>query len=245
MERKYLRNVMSIVSIALGLVATACGKDYAGGVDGGGGRRELPSAQEVAGSSDMLTIAVHYVSFRDGSGAPVVDEGAARSVVENISNYWRQCNIQFSIESFDAIDPTSVGARYNPSNYSELDNMRTAMQNGNSLLMIATGTWNRSGTLGNSGSNCYSSFPGDAAEGVVCEQKSSAKDFMLAHESGHWLNLRHTNDPSTDAVDDTNSGNVALNLMDHVVAASHDELTPGQCYRAREAIGSSRRGTVM
>lgn len=244
MERNYRRNVMSLAAIALGLMATACGKDYAAGQQVEG-RRELPSAEEVAAGSDMLTIAVKYISFNSADGGTVVDEAAARNVVDKMSHYWRQCNIQFALEQYQTISPSDIGARYNPANYSELDEMRIAAHSDMHLIMIATGSWNRSGSLGNSGSNCYSSFPGDAAEGIVCEQKSAAKEAMMAHEAGHWVNLRHTNSPGTDGVDDTNSGNVSNNLMDHVVATYHDDLTAGQCYRAREAIGRSRRATVM
>lgn len=245
MDRKCAKNIMSVAAIITGFIATACGKDYAGGVDGAATRRSLPSAQEIAGGSDTLALAVHYVSFRDSSGNVVVDQAAAQKAVQSMSNYWRQCHIEFALESYESIDPSTIGARFNPANYSEIDDIRHAMQNDRTLLMVATGTWNRSGTLGNSGSNCYSSFPDDSADGLVCEQKSAAKDFMLAHEAGHWLNLRHTNDPSADGVEDTNSSNVSANLMDHVVAASHDQVTAGQCYRAREAIGTSRREIVM
>lgn len=246
MERRPL--VSSLVCfglITLSMASTSCGKDYAGGAMEEGPRKELPSAQEVAGSDEMLTIAVRYLAFTDSSGAPVAQNGAVQQMVEGMSRYWRQCAIQFSLEEYQSIDAGSIGARYNPSNYSELDEMRMATQNDSQLTVIGTGAWNRSGSLGASGSNCYSSFPGDRAEGIVCEFKSAAKDFMMAHEVGHWLNLRHTNSPSTDAVDDTHSGNVAGNLMDHVVATSHDKMTPGQCYRAREAIGSHRRNAVM
>lgn len=244
MERNYLRNVLSLAAITTGLLVTACGKDYAAGQEMAG-RRPLPSAEEVAGGTDMLTIAVKYISFRDSNGGTVVDEGAARNVVDKMSNYWRQCNIQFALETYETVAPGDIGARYNPANYSELDEMRIAAHSDMHMIVIATGAWNRSGSLGNSGSNCYSSFPGDAAEGIVCEQKSAAKEAMMAHEAGHWVNLRHTNNPGTDGVDDTNAGNVGNNLMDHVVATYNDDLTAGQCYRAREAIGRSRRASVM
>ena len=246
MERRSLVSFfVSFGLVAVSLISTSCGKDYAGGAMEDGPRKELPSAQEVAGSDETLTIAVRYLAFTDSTGKAVAEQAAAQQMVEGMSRYWRQCNIQFALEEFKAIDAGSINARYNPSNYSELDEMRMATQNDSQLTLIGTGVWNRSGSLGNSGSNCYSSFPGDRAEGIVCEFKSAAKDFMMAHEVGHWLNLRHTNSPTTDAVDDTHSGNVANNLMDHVVAASHGDMTAGQCYRAREAIGSFRRNAVM
>ncbi|MEW6055242.1 MAG: M12 family metallo-peptidase [Bdellovibrionota bacterium] len=217
-----------------------------GGVNAAGARRELPSAEDVANGSDLLTIAVRYLSFRDSSGTAVASESKVRNMIDNdVAAVWRQCGISFKLERYEAVDASYANARYSPANYSELNQMRINTQSENDLVIIGTGTWNRAGDLGNSGSNCYSSFPGDRAEGIVCEKKSAGSSLIMAHEVGHWLNLRHTNSPTTDAVNDTTSRNVAYNLMDHIVRPSNDELTKGQCVRARTAIGEWRRRAVL
>jgi hypothetical protein len=225
---------------------SACGSGAAGAQDlSFGSRKELPAANEVAQSGEQLDIAVRYLSFTDSNGTAVVNQGEVQEAMDYASRIWAQCGIGFRLENFQEIQAESIGTRFNPANYSELDQMRINTQQDTDLIFIATGKWNRSGTLGSSGSNCFSSFPGDEAEGIVCEKSSAASPTMIAHEVGHWVDLRHTNSPSTDGVDDTNAGNVGNNLMDHFVGPSNTEMTRGQCARARSAIAEWRRNAVL
>jgi hypothetical protein len=203
--------------------------DGSGG--GIGGRRSIASASELMKSKEDLTVAVRYLSFVDESGGAVADESSVRQMVDEMSRVWSRCNISFALERYEKIAPSVVGARFNPANYSELNAMRKETQTDSDLLIIGTGKWNRAGDLGNGGSNCFSSFPGDAADGIVCEQKSAKSPVVMAHEAGHWLNLRHVT--------------ASRNIMNHLIAKSNTLFSDSQCEKARAAIGDARRNTVM
>lgn len=241
-RKSTLSVALSLIFALTGVVLTACGGAPNGGLSEG--RKELGSASEVAASTDDLKIAVHYVAFKDSAGA-VISEATAKQMLGEASQKWAQCNISFALEKYDAIDPSSIGAQISPANYSELDFMREKLQTNSDLLVIATASWNRSGDLGNTGSNCFSSFPGDEAEGIVCEAGVLTNSLLLSHEVGHWLNLIHTDDPNADYVDDTTAANASVNLMSHFVSPSNNQLTPGQCARARSSIADSRRNAVL
>lgn len=236
---------LPIVALLSMTFITGCGGDPRGGTEGGdGARRLLPSADEVAKSSDMLTIAVRYVSYRDSNGGVVADEQSVRDMLDYTSKIWAQCNIGLELVSYEVIEPSSIGEPYNPQSYSDIDRVRMKLQDDKHMLIIGSGTWGRSnGSLGSA--NCYSSFPGDEADGLICENKSASSPVIMAHEVGHWFYLKHTNNPSTDGVDDTASSNVGLNLMGNVIARSDDEMTQGQCERARRSVGEFRRNTVL
>lgn len=236
---------MAISMAATVLSVTACGSEAGRGPGSEFlGRRELGAADVVANSNEQLKVAVRYLAFRGGDGA-VAKRDAVEKMVSHMSDVWSQCYIGFMLENYSEIEPSGINAQFSPANYSELDSMREATQSDSDLEIIGSGKWNRAGDLGNSGSNCYSSFPGDQAQGIVCEASSAASPTIMAHEVGHWLNLYHTDDPTSDYIDDTTWQNQAGNLMLHLVAPTNTELTHGQCARARSAIAKFRRGAVV
>lgn len=241
---RVIRAIVPTTVITMILMLAGCGVDQNGGV-AVDGRKTLGAPESVATADDELKIAVHYVSFKDATSRPLIDESTVRKVVADMSSAWRQCRITFDLEKYDAIDAPSIGVNSNPANYSELDAMRMKLQTDSDFLAIATASWNRAGDLGRTNSNCFSSFPSDRASGTVCEAKVLQNSLLLSHEVGHWLNLYHTENPSSDYVDDTTANNVTTNLMNHLVLPENRDLTRGQCERARASIAQSRRNTVL
>lgn len=225
--------LFSLLALGAGMTVSACGSGATGGTMDGSGlseiRRELPSPDEVATSTDYLKVAVKYVAYRDSNGTVVADEQSVRDMVAVASSVWEQCNIGLELVKYEVVEPSAYGLSYNPGSYGEIDRARMQFQDDKHLLIMGTGTWGRSNNLGSA--NCYSSFPGDAAEGVICEKKSAASGMIMAHEIGHWFYLKHTGPGS--------------NLMDPLIGASDDTLTDDQCERARRTIGESRRNSVL
>lgn len=225
----------SLLALSTGLVATACGNGATGGTmdgstsTGNDFRRELPAPDEVARSSDFLAVAVKYVSYRDSNGAVVADEQSVRDMIASASKVWERCNIGLELATYEVVDPSAYGLAYNPGTYDEIDRARMEFEDDRHILIMGTGTWGRGRDLGSA--NCYSSFPGDAADGVICEKKSAVSATLMAHEVGHWFYLKHTGPDS--------------NLMDPIIAPSDVTITDAQCERARRTIGESRRNSVL
>ena len=193
--------------------------------------RVLPATQVLAADVEPVTIALRYLAFKDPrQGKAVIDESAVARMVSRMNQVWAQCQVSFRLDDYAALDPARYGARFNPANFAELDRLREATRDTRYLTMISTGKWDRSGDLGDSGSNCYSSFPSDSADGIVCEARVAANPLLHAHEAGHWLNLKHTK---------------GRDLMNHFVGATNDVLTHDQCVLARSAIGNWRRSAAL
>jgi hypothetical protein len=211
-----------------------------------GGLTGLPNA--VASDSPPpghLEVNVHYIAFRDATGQAITDENTVNAALDHASKEWAQCDIGFKLEKFEAVDPSVLASRYSPANYNELDIMRQRGQSNHDLLIVGTGPWDRSGDLGDSGSNCYSTFPGDSAQGIVCERSQASSPMMLSHESGHWMNLMHPDDPSNDGSDGTKANDISINLMNHMVAPDNTQLLPQQCQRARAAVDQYRKSDLV
>jgi hypothetical protein len=203
------------------------------------------AAADDSAPTGHIEVSVHYMAFRDETGQALTDENTIKGALDKMSSEWSQCDVGFKLEKFEAIDPSVLGARYSPANYTELDEMRQKGQTNHDLLIVGTGPWDRTGTLGDSGSNCYSSFPGDSAQGIICERSQAASPSMLSHESGHWMNLMHPDDPSNDGSDGTKSNDISINLMNHMVAPENKQLLPQQCQRARAAVQQYRKSDLV
>lgn len=239
--RKRTKGVLlSIMALFSGLLVTACGSGngatagVASTASTGTGdntpRRQLPSADEVAKSSDYLKVAVKYVSYRSANGTVVADEQSVRDMTIKLSEVWAQCNIGFELTQYEVVEPATLNLPFNPGSYSEIDKARMKFQDDTHILLMGTGTWNRSdGTLASA--NCYSSFPGDQAEGVICEQSAAVNSTLLAHEVGHWFYLTHTT--------------TGTNLMEPLVGSGDSAITAAQCELARRTVGESRRNSVL
>lgn len=234
---------LSLLIVVCAVTLSACSEADSAGQSGDQAlRKDLPSPSIVANSSDYLNVAVHYVSYVDSGNAAVIAEPAVREMLAGVSDAWKQCLIGLTLEKYETLNPASLGETYNPGQYSEIDSVRQRLTDGNSLLMIASGAWGRNGNLGTA--NCYSSFPGDAADGVICEGWAAANVNLLAHEVGHWFNLRHTNSSVDDYVGDTIPGNTSFNLMESIIGVNQRYLTNGQCARARENLAQWRRNAI-
>ena len=126
------------------------------------------------------------------------------------------------IEDFEQLDPSQHGLNFNPSNTSEMDDIRKAFQNTNQFLQVTTGIWNRGGTLGQNTANAWTAMPGGDPVGSVFEQPVAAFGNIYAHEVGHYLDLYHVPDNA--------------DVMNATIYSSSTQLTSDQCSTAKTAI---------
>jgi hypothetical protein len=156
------------------------------------------------------------------SGVAVSTASAALSNLQVMNSIWAGCNIAFMIEDFEQVDPNQFGLKFNPADTTEMDDIRKAFQNTNQFLQVTTGTWNRSGTLGQSTANAWTAMPGGDPVGSVFEQPVAFFGNIYAHEVGHYLDLYHVPD-NTD-------------VMNATIYYTSTQLTTDQCSTARLAI---------
>ena len=162
-----------------------------------------------------------YVSYENDSGSAIVDQATTLANLQTINQLWGQCNIAFQIDTVQAVNPSQSGLEFSPANTSELDDIRSAYADNKTLLVVTTGTWNRSGSLGSTPANAWTAMPGGGPYGSVLEQPVGNYGNIVAHELGHYLNLDHVSDTS--------------DLMNPIIYANSTSLYPSQCNTARSA----------
>ncbi len=234
-ERSHLNRALSFVALALSLPLTACGPGLVGDrvgsprSPGGSGffGAESKAAMEDSkncrsGDSSQTCLALKYVVFEDSDGIPAVNEGVVLSGVAAINRIWSQCNIHFQVDRFLKINPKKYELSFNSSENHDLEQIRKIFMDSSTLLVVTTGKWDRSGSLGNTGANAWASMPGDQFYGVVLEAPVGDYPNIIAHELGHYLNLDHASD-----VDQ---------LMNPVIYDRSKSLTRSECNMAYNAV---------
>ena len=172
-----------------------------------------------------LCLGVKYVVYKDAAGQLAASQDAALKNLKTMNQIWSSCNISFQIDQFGGVNPSDFGLKYRTQNTPELDDVRNSFADDSTLLMVTTGQWDRSGTLGSTKANAWTAMPGGAPYGVVLEKPVGDFAGILAHELGHYLNLNHVNDSS--------------DLMDPIIYSQSTFLSDSQCAGARAtALGS-------
>ena len=174
--------------------------------------------------SNQICLGLKYVVYKNSKGESVVSQPDAVKNVDNINKLWKQCGIAFQIDEFVAADAPTDKLSHNPANMGELDDIRKVYSDANTLLVVTTGKWDRSGSLGNTGANAWTSMPGEDLYGAIHESTVGTFSNIMAHELGHYLNLDHMNDES--------------DLMNPIIADSSTKLTQQQCASARASVST-------
>jgi hypothetical protein len=168
-------------------------------------------------------LALKVVSYRDRDGETVISEGAARSAIGQVNRIWAECRIGFALEHFEAIDPQRYELNFRTASAREFDRIRRSFADDRTLLVVATGSWDRSGSLGGSYANAWTRMPGMPVHGAVLEGPIAADANMIAHELGHYLNLGHVNDDG-------------VALMSPQIHPSSVRLSASECREAQRAV---------
>jgi hypothetical protein len=170
---------------------------------------------------NKICLALKYVVYVGSNNKPVVTQDEAIQNTKEMNNVWKACNIAFQIDEYAAVVPSEFDLIFNTANYGELDEIRRAFRDDEKLLLTTTGSWNRGGSLGNTGANAWANMPGTTPDGVVLEAPVGTYANIIAHELGHYLNLDHVNDNS--------------DLMSPIIYETSTKLTTSQCNEARSA----------
>lgn len=234
-----LRSEVSVFALSVvSFLAVSCGSpqgsDIVSGVPivipsgSGSSNRGIHTDPELgvsceAGDSNHICLGIKYVVYSDGSGNSIISQSSIANNMTTIDMIWSQCNLGFQIDQLVVADPRSYGLSFSPANDSQLDPARSTFAANDLLLIITTGAWNRSGTLGNTGANAWTNMPGSYVMGVVLEQPVGSYPNIIAHELGHYLNLGHVSDSS--------------NVMNPVIYSNSTRLSSDQCSAARAAAG--------
>lgn len=170
-----------------------------------------------------ICLGLKYVAYAvpEDNDPATVTERQALEDVQSVNRLWRQCDVAFEISEFDTVDPTEDGLPYDIASYGDLESIRQDFEVANALLVVTTGKWDRSGSLGETSANAWTALPGGAPYGAVLEQPVATFSNIIAHELGHYLNLSHVPD--------------ATDLMNPIIYATSSNLTAGQCRTARSA----------
>lgn len=168
-------------------------------------------------------LAVKYVAYRGASLAPVVTQLETEGNVDAVNAIWAPCGVRFVLEDYEAVEPATVDLNFDPRDLTELFGIRSAFGVSNQLLIVTTGKWDRSGTLGSSTANAWTTMPApDGPFGVVMEEPVAEFSALIAHELGHYLGLVHVSDQT--------------DVMHAIIYSSSKTLTADQCATARSTI---------
>lgn len=171
---------------------------------------------------DKLCLSLKYVVYRDSAGEAIIGEEKALSNLTQINNIYSACNVGFQIDQFIQAKPEQYQLPYRLASYADLDRAREVFADTGALLIVTTGTWDRTGSLGNTSANAWTAMPGGGPFGAILERPVATYANIIAHELGHYLNLNHVTD-STD-------------LMNPVIYSSSTKLYSSQCTTLRSAV---------
>ncbi|OFZ80727.1 MAG: hypothetical protein A3K03_13320 [Bdellovibrionales bacterium RIFOXYD1_FULL_44_7] len=168
-----------------------------------------------------ICFGLKYIVYENESYEPLVSEDQVRATVAKANNVWSDCDISFILEDYEVVDPGQLDLKYQTENLSELKDIRGKFKDDRRFLVVSTGKWQRSGSLGNTSANAWTSMPGSSPYGIVLESPVALNGNLLAHELGHYLSLRHTADETQ--------------LMNPVIYNKSKQIDEAECLKARTA----------
>lgn len=171
-----------------------------------------------------MCLALDYVVYEDSSkqNNPVVTQAQAISNLGTINKLYSTCNISFQIDTYKPVVPKDFNLAFNTANTDNLDAIRKDFMDDKTLLVVTTGKWDRTGSLGDTGANAWTAMPGENLYGAILENTVGTFGNIIAHELGHYLNLDHVSDES--------------NLMNPIIYDDSTTLTENQCSTMRSAV---------
>jgi hypothetical protein len=220
--RKFFK---ALIPVCGSLFLISCGAGASGSADPSGVSSSLDSSGGAGTTCktddpNHICLALKYVSYKDSKGNLTVSADEAVANLKVANKLYGQCNVGFQIDSYVAADPNASGLTFNTADTGELSDIRKNFIDDSTLLVVTTGKWDRTGSLGNTGANAWASMPGETPYGVVLEKSVATFGNIVAHEIGHYLDLPHESDES--------------NLMNPVIYDGSTQLSKSQCDTVRK-----------
>jgi hypothetical protein len=179
------------------------------------------SLLSTAWSSVDITLALKYVEFLDADEPEILNQDGVNKILKEINSIYSACSIQFRLDDYKAIEPTSVGLSINPGSVNEMWTFRKPFGDSRYLVVIKTGKWDHK-KIGNP--NAWTAMPGESLLGVVIESPVASFAGILAHELGHYLDLHHVENEE--------------NLMNPLIYRRSIQLSAEQCFKMRNTAVS-------
>ena len=165
-----------------------------------------------SGDPDFQCIGLKMVSYLDDLGTAVITEEETRTLVQEMNSVWNPCKIGFQLENYQAVNPTSVGLKYDPYWQTEATSVRATFSDSQTFLVVAVGVLSSS-TI------AVTQMPFSSPFGTLVEKNYAHNALTVGHELGHYMGLYHYRDSS--------------NLMNPYIGTYTGGLQAGQCSTAR------------
>ena len=191
----------------------------------GGGSSGLVSETCKSSDPNHICLGTKWVTYTDPTGAPVLTQQQALTNLATMNQLWAQCDIGFQIEQYQQVDPTQFGLDFGAQSENELDQIRSAFNDNQTLLSVTTGAWNDT-------VNAWTALPGSGPYGAILEATivDYGAGIIYAHEFGHYLGLQHVPDTS--------------DLMDAIIYTNSDTITSDECATARQTAQQMWSGMI-
>jgi len=133
----------------------------------------------------LVRLAFHIIQTDAGSGGPL--QADLDFAVENMNMHYLPAGIQFVLTVQDTIANSTC---YNTTTWAEFNTLRglAEVNNAVDLFFVNTLSWGGNGWCG------YSSFSGDAVQGIGIDNGCVGDNALVAHEVGHYFDLFHTHE---------------------------------------------------
>lgn len=163
---------------------------------------------------EFQCIGLKMVSYLDDLGASVISEADTKLMIQEMNSVWNACKIGFQLENYVAVNPTTVGLKYDPYWQSEGSSVRAAFSDSQTFLVVAVGALSSS-TI------AVTQMPYSSPYGTLVEKSYARNALTVGHELGHYMGLYHYRDSS--------------NLMNPYIGSDTRALTTSQCATARSS----------
>lgn len=163
-------------------------------------------------------IGLKYVAFQDSSGDSSAPQATAVSNISQINQIWKTCSVNFQLEAYQSVNPTTENLSANGDSDEDMNAQRAAFVDNTHFLVVSL-----YGTVGG-GADAWTEEAGSGSPyGTILDYNVVTYIPVIAHEMGHYMGLEHVTD--------------STNLM-YPSPYPNPTLTPDQCSTVTSTIQS-------